>query len=112
VKFTYSESLTLAGRKADLSIERAFTDEAGEYVVAKHSMEPPGFRLSVRRADGTPIRSWQVLQGIWNHIAASEWAARPRDSEDAENVCHMWALPGCDALQVRLPAGRRQCETK
>jgi hypothetical protein len=116
MKLTYNHVFTFNGQNGDPSIDQVFTDEAGEYIVAKHidPVQPPfAFRFSVRRTDREPIRSWRVLQDIKNEIAGRERTAievYPPESEvsDVANIYHLWVFEEGYGPRLGLRPGKRE----
>jgi hypothetical protein len=115
MKFT----LSIRGQNLDPSITEVFVDDAVEYIVAKHvdPIEPPfAYRISVRRADGAPIRCWRVLQDVKNEIAGPERTAielYPAESKvtDVANIYHLWIFEEGYSPPVGLRPGKRESAT-
>src|ERR1700733_3912848 len=102
-RFKRNEIYTLEGQNADATIEVVLTDEAGEYIVEKHSIHKPppfdrisfDFRLAIKRVDGAPIRCWRLLQYIKNDVAGADREAveiYPPESKvtNEANMYHLW----------------------
>lgn len=98
--FTVNLQHTLAAQADFAEIEAVYTDKDNEYIVEKHQIANHNafnFRLSIKRADRTPIRSWRVLQDIKNSVVGADIFAveiYPRESEvtDTANIYHLWVF--------------------
>lgn len=97
LKFNFA--YTIQAQNDDPRVEGVFTDDAGNYIVEKHSIGkmPWDFRLAIKRADREPIRSWRLLQDIKNAVAGPDRTAievYPPESEvtDTANMYHLWVF--------------------
>jgi hypothetical protein len=101
VKFSLNPQYTDFARRTCPEIAAVFTDEAGEYIVERSELlQRAGsleYRLSIKRSDGQPIRTWRVLQDIKNAVAGEERYAveiYPPESKvtDTANIYHLWVF--------------------
>ena len=96
-------------------IEGVYTDPTNEYIVEKHMITSRGvfnYRLAIKRADRTPIRSWRILQDIKNSVAGVDAVAveiYPRESDvtDTANIYHLWVYKDGLFPNVSLVAPER-----
>jgi hypothetical protein len=118
VRFTFNSPYTDFARKSSPGIVAVFTDEAGEYIVERTDLpEQAGsleYRLSIKRSDGQPIRTWRVLQDIKNAVAGNERYAveiYPPESKvtDTANIYHLWVFAaGAGPIVNLLPPAKAQ----
>ena len=113
MKFNERTDFTERGKEEDPSIECVFVDESDEYIVQKHGVSDGSdfvCRLTVKRSDGEPIRTWRVLQDIKNAITGEESVAieiYPKESQvtDTGNLYHLWVFgPGIVVNAQIVPA--------
>lgn len=109
---------TREGRRLDPTILRVYAD--GEYLVEKHSvLETSDFqcRLTIKRLDKEPIRSWRILQDIKNFIVGEEIVAieiYPKESDvtDTGNLYHLWVFQPGITVNVSLVSREFRADLK
>ena len=113
MKFNERKDFTKRGKKEDQSIECVFVDEEEEHIVQKHAASDNSdfmCRLTIKRSDLEPIRTWRVIQDIKNAIMGEESVAieiYPKESEvtDTGNLYHLWVFrPGIVVNAQIIPA--------
>jgi hypothetical protein len=110
MNFVEQPEFSIKGRQVDPTIEKVYLDSAHEYIVERHSiLENPNFefRITVKRIDKEPIRSWRILQNVKNAIAGEESEAievYPKESEvtDIGNLYHLWVYRPGKSTNVQL----------
>lgn len=106
--FVERPDFTRMGQRLDPTILQVYAD--GEFIVQKHSvLENCDFqcRLTIKRLDKKPIRSWRILQDIKNIIVGEEIVAieiYPKESEvtDTGNLYHLWVFQLGIIVNVKL----------
>lgn len=109
--FEYKHFL-ITGQQKDPTIEMVYVDSTEEYIVEKHSVNNISdfaFRITIKRIDKNPIRSWRIIQDIKNAIAGEESVAieiypKETDVTDTGNLYHLWVFkPGYNVNVQIIP---------
>lgn len=91
---------TEMAKSDDARIVSVYTDLENEYIVEKHGIidnHPFEYRLAIKRADKSNIRSWRILQDIKNAVVGDDAVAveiYPKESQvtDTANMYHLWVF--------------------